>query len=363
MLIISTVASVFIAFWSFIICTVNLADGDRLPQRYVINLDLAPENRWDRIIDDHKKFIPTIIEEINHYVPKLLRPIVWWIDENILLKNFPNEYTQEIRGIAKRSGLSIGEIVGINILYDISAFNRKHILANIGCTSIVAQDYRGRIIHGRNLDYLMTSLLRNLTIIVDFTRGGNVLYTAVTFALSVGIYTGQRHGSFSISVNERYSGAYIDTILMEFYTHFTKLVTFTVRMALEKKSTFEEAREMLMKEHFIAPSYLIIAGTEVGQACIITRDRWKAADLKCIDSQSDHWFLVETNFDHWKVDKDKRRRIAEKALRQIGKHFLSYGEMLQILSLYPIKNNNTVFSTVMSPLDENVLYGYTIVWE
>ncbi|VDN89932.1 unnamed protein product [Brugia pahangi] len=338
MLIISTVASVFIAFWSFMICTVNLTDGDHLPRRYVINLDLAPENRWDRIIDDHKKFIPTIIEEINHYVPKLLRPIVWWIDENILLKNFPNEYAQEIRGIAKRSGLSIGEIVGINILYDISAFNRKHILANIGCTSIVAQDYRGQIIHGRNLDYLMTSLLRNLTIIVDFTRGGNVLYTAVTFALSVGIYTGQRHGSFSISVNERYSGAYIDTILMEFYTHFTKLVTFTVRMALEEKSTFEEAREMLMKEHFIAPSYLIIAGTEVGQACIITRDRWKAADLKCIDSQSDRWFLVETNFDHWKVDKDKRRRIAEKALRQIGKHFLSYGEMLQILSLYPIKN-------------------------
>uniref|UniRef100_A0A1I8EXN6 NAAA-beta domain-containing protein n=1 Tax=Wuchereria bancrofti TaxID=6293 RepID=A0A1I8EXN6_WUCBA len=251
MLIISTITSVFIAFWSFVICTVNLAYDDRLPQRYEINLDLAPENRWDKIIDDHKRFIPAVIEEINHYVPKLLRPIVWWIDENILLRNFPKEYAEEIRGIAKRSGLSIGEIVGINILYDISAFNRKQfsvncvhlliiyfnitiifnfrfskvILANIGCTSIVAEDYRGRIIHGRNLDYLMTSLLRNLTIIVDFTRGGNVLYTAVTFVLSVGIYTGQRHGSFSIN-----SGAYIDTILMEFYTHFTKLLTFTVRM-------------------------------------------------------------------------------------------------------------------------------------
>lgn len=48
------------------------------------------------------------------------------------------------------------------------------ILASIGCTSIVAEDRKGRIIHGRNLDYAMTSLIRNLTVIVDFTQGGNV---------------------------------------------------------------------------------------------------------------------------------------------------------------------------------------------
>ncbi|VDO64733.1 unnamed protein product [Onchocerca flexuosa] len=156
-----------------------------------------------------------------------------------------------------------------------------------------------------------------MTIIADFTKGGNILYTAVTFVLQVGLCTGQRHGSFSISLNERYSGAYIDTILMELYTRFKTLVTFTIRKiytALEEKNTFEEAKELLMNEHFIAPSYLIIAGTKAGEGCIITRDRWKTADLKCIDAQKDQWFLVVTNFDYWKVDKDKRRFVSNKKL-------------------------------------------------
>ncbi|EFO19901.2 hypothetical protein LOAG_08591 [Loa loa] len=332
-----SMASIFVVFCYLLICTVNLGYGDRIPPRYVINLDLPPENRWDKVIDDYRELIPAVIEEIHHYVPRLLRPLVWWIDKNIILKEFPEEYAREIRGIAARSGLHIGEVVGINIFYDISAFNRKHILTNTGCTSIVAEDYKGRIIHGRNLDYEI-SILRNLTIIVDFTKGGNILYTAVTFALNVGIYTGQKHGSFSISINERYSGAYIDTILMELYTHFKKLVTLTIRMALEEKNTFEEAREMLIKEHFIAPSYLIIAGTKSGQACIITRDRWESVDLECTDPQNDRWFLVETNFDHWEVDKDKRRRTAEKALQRIGRYAITYKEMLRILSLHPVKN-------------------------
>uniref|UniRef100_A0A1I7VUL7 NAAA-beta domain-containing protein n=1 Tax=Loa loa TaxID=7209 RepID=A0A1I7VUL7_LOALO len=270
-----SMASIFVVFCYLLICTVNLGYGDRIPPRYVINLDLPPENRWDKVIDDYRELIPAVIEEIHHYVPRLLRPLVWWIDKNIILKEFPEEYAREIRGIAARSGLHIGEVI---------------------------------------------------------------LYTAVTFALNVGIYTGQKHGSFSISINERYSGAYIDTILMELYTHFKKLVTLTIRMALEEKNTFEEAREMLIKEHFIAPSYLIIAGTKSGQACIITRDRWESVDLECTDPQNDRWFLVETNFDHWEVDKDKRRRTAEKALQRIGRYAITYKEMLRILSLHPVKN-------------------------
>ncbi|VDK83628.1 unnamed protein product [Onchocerca ochengi] len=358
--------SIFVFSWYLLVYIVKLGYGSRIPPHYTINLDLPPENRWDKVIDDHKKFLPAVIEEINYYVPKLLRPIAWWIDENILLEKFPDEYAQEMRGIAARSGLRIGEIVGMNVLYDISAFNRKDILANVGCTSIVAEDHNGRIIHGRNLDFDMTSLLRNMTIIADFTQGGNILYTAVTFVLQVGLCTGQRHGSFSVSLNERFSGAYIDTILMELYTQFKTPVTFTIRKiytVLEEKNTFEEAKELLMKERFVAPSYLIIAGTKAGEGCIITRDRWKTADLKCIDAQNDRWFLVVTNFDYWKVGKDKRRRTAEKALRLVDKQAITDEKMLQILSIHPVENNLTIFSTVMSPSDHRALYQYTVIRE
>uniref|UniRef100_A0A1I7WTI2 CBAH domain-containing protein n=1 Tax=Heterorhabditis bacteriophora TaxID=37862 RepID=A0A1I7WTI2_HETBA len=44
-------------------------------------------------------------------------------------------------------------------------------IIGLGCTSIIAEDDQGRIWHGRNLDYEMSDLLKNITIIVDFRRG------------------------------------------------------------------------------------------------------------------------------------------------------------------------------------------------
>lgn len=48
------------------------------------------------------------------------------------------------------------------------------ILGPFACTSIVAQDSKGNIFHGRNLDYDMGSLLKNITVIVDFVRNDTV---------------------------------------------------------------------------------------------------------------------------------------------------------------------------------------------
>ncbi|VDN03490.1 unnamed protein product [Thelazia callipaeda] len=317
---------------------VNLSFTDHVPPRYMIDLDLAPELRWLKVVNDYKEFLPAIIKEINMFVPKFFRRIGWWLSRNILLRNFPDEYIQEMQGLAKYSGLDIGEVVAINVFYDFSAFNRGHIVGDVGCTSIVAEDHQGQIIHGRNLDYNIAPLLRNLTIIADFARKKNILYSGVTFVLNVGLLTGQRHDSFSVSLNERFSGSYIDTVLMAILTHFQNPVTFVIRMVLEKQDTFEKAKEILMKKHFMAPSYLIIAGIKPGQACIITRNRLNTADLKCIDTQSNQWFLVETNFDHWKAGKGRRRWIAEKALLKIGKYAISNKRMLQILSLHPVEN-------------------------
>ena len=42
------------------------------------------------------------------------------------------------------------------------------------CTSIVAQDSKGHIYHGRNLDYVFGSFLRNLTLDVQFIKNGQV---------------------------------------------------------------------------------------------------------------------------------------------------------------------------------------------
>lgn len=44
------------------------------------------------------------------------------------------------------------------------------------CTSIVAQDSRGHIYHGRNLDYPFGNFLRKLTVDVQFLKNGQVQF-------------------------------------------------------------------------------------------------------------------------------------------------------------------------------------------
>lgn len=95
-------------------------------------------------------------------------------------------------GIANGSGLPLGDVVLINLIYDLTAFDNKEkihkyqhfccalyntkiqYVVNRFCTSIVAQDANGTIWHGRNLDYVLKSFMQNITIVVDFKLNNQV---------------------------------------------------------------------------------------------------------------------------------------------------------------------------------------------
>ncbi|VDK71962.1 unnamed protein product [Anisakis simplex] len=95
-------------------------------------------------------------------------------------------------------------VVGLNILYDVTNFN-EFIVATppMACSSIVTEDSKGAILHGRNLDYMMQGLMKNISILVDFTQNHKVVYSSVTFAFFAGITTGQRPNAFTLSLNAR----------------------------------------------------------------------------------------------------------------------------------------------------------------
>ncbi|GMR42496.1 hypothetical protein PMAYCL1PPCAC_12691, partial [Pristionchus mayeri] len=333
--------------------------ADRHPPRYRIQLDAPASSRWDQVVDDHLQYLPQIQEEAAKIIPRPVQKLVWKIAENIRYF-FPSDYARELEGMATRSGLPLGEVVGLNILYDISAFDRKHIL-NEGCTSIVACDSKGRIWHGRNLDYEMGELLKNTTVIVDFYRGEKLLYTGITFVLYVGLLTGQRPDAFTLSLNARYSGPYIMNILMEIVTKFHNPVSFVMRETLEEESTFDGAVERLSKTHLICPAYIIVGGVNKFEGAVISRDRWRAADVERLDEKN--WFLVETNFDHWKEDGDKRRITATRLLTKMGRRRLNSDSLFRVLSSTPVRNNLTIYSGVLSAAQPSMIYQTTVIVE
>ena len=94
-------------------------------------------------------------------------------------------FADELRGIANATGLPLGDIVIMNLYYELDS----------GCTSILAQNKEGQILHGRNLDYGIAGL-QNMTVDVSLQRKGVEAYRMVTYAGYVGSLTGMRPGVF-----------------------------------------------------------------------------------------------------------------------------------------------------------------------
>uniref|UniRef100_A0A183V4Z0 CBAH domain-containing protein n=1 Tax=Toxocara canis TaxID=6265 RepID=A0A183V4Z0_TOXCA len=229
-------------------------------------------------------------------------------------------------------------VIGLNILYDVTNFNNFIGSSKLACSSIIAEDAHGRILHGRNLDYMMDELMRNISIMVEFTRKEKVIYSAATFAFLSGITTGQKPNVFTLSLNARRTGWYIFNILMQIYTTFNMPTALALRQTLETAKSYEEALEELTKVHLVSTSYLILGGTKSGEGALITRDRWSAHDVLKLDAKNGRFFIVETNFDHWEKDEDGRRTTAEKNLEAIGIERLDENYMLSVLSTPPVMN-------------------------
>ena len=136
-------------------------------------------------------YIKAFILEFN---PKF-QELVNLVDNDLgkIVKTFQDPYGDELIGIANSTGLPLGDVVMYNIFYEIFTV----------CTSIVSQDSNGHMLHARNLDFglflgwetqnkswIISELLRPMTINVNFTRGGKLQYITTGFAGFIGVFTG-----------------------------------------------------------------------------------------------------------------------------------------------------------------------------
>lgn len=213
------------------------------------------------------------------------------------------------------------------------------------CTSIVAQDIKGNIYHGRNLD-CPHDVLRNLTLDVVFIKNGQVAYRGTTFAGYVGLWTGQSDKKFTVSGNQRNKGHWWENLISALFK--SSPVSWLVRETLEEAEDFQNAVNRLKKVAIIADVYYIVGGVRPGEGVVITRDRGGSADVWPLDPLNGNWYRVETNFDHWLPSKDDRRDMAMKALNATGQDHIDMNSLYQVLSVHPVCRNHTIYTTVMS---------------
>jgi hypothetical protein len=87
--------------------------------------------------------------------------------------------------------ITIAKTVLVNSLYELESW----------CTSIIARQADGTIIHSRNLDFDNADSMRKITYRAKFVHGDKPAFESIMFGGVSGVYTGIKPGAYSISEN------------------------------------------------------------------------------------------------------------------------------------------------------------------
>ncbi|XP_007495752.2 N-acylethanolamine-hydrolyzing acid amidase-like [Monodelphis domestica] len=313
---------------------------DMIPPRVTVNLDEAPEERWlpslQRFDQDTLRAI--LRNVIQHRIPE------WF---NVFMKEFVDHlqgsllepFVREIRGICNALNLSFVDGMLINMIYESSML----------CTSILVQDANGHIYHGRNLDFVSGTGLRNITVDVQFIKNGQIAYTGTTFIGYVGLWTGQSPYKFTVTGNQRQKDQWqknaTETL---FKTHYPP--GWFIRKTLEEAKDYKDAVRRLSNQPLITNVYCIVGGINAWEGVVISRNRTDPVDFWLLNPKGE-WFLVQINCDHWvKCPRttEFRKIPASKAFNEAGPENINLYKLYEILSLCPILSDITVYTTVMS---------------
>ncbi|XP_028401379.1 acid ceramidase-like [Dendronephthya gigantea] len=323
----------------------------------VIDLDLEPEERWKDITLKKKPEILALAKEIKNFTSFIFDGKLFdYVDKflPILMRSLPDPYGREIKGISSATGIPLGEILLFNIFYELT----------VACTSIIAETPSGKLFHARNLDFglfdgwdvrtntwAMAEALRPLVLNFDFQRKGKTVYITTGFPGFVGAFTGFRPGEITITMNSRFSTAggkigLLEWIMGERDSHWT---TFLVRNVLDSGVGFDDAEKLLSNTKTLAPCYYLLGGNSSGQGMIISRSRTKSLYPLSMDQGKSGWYLLQTNYDHWKnpLIIDDRRTPGNECMEEMTQTNVGFKGIFNVLSTIPVLNKLTSYTAIM----------------
>ncbi|CAJ0921791.1 unnamed protein product, partial [Mesorhabditis belari] len=323
-----------------------------------VDLDAPPHERYQEIAQVYKDKIPPVLGVLQSMVQMIFgdapvfEMIEGWFRDAYEGGRYPAPYSDEIQGIADVVGIPVEQIAMMNVFYELSRW----------CTSIVAESSDNSMWHARNLDFGqlfiwdpeietwdLTDTLRQVTVNINFMKGGKLLYKGTTFAGHTGIITGMRMGEFTLSMNAKEVSDY--GLLMEWLTGDLKDTNFAMwveRQVMENATTFEEARTYLSNVQQMSNCYYILGGKELG-TIIIRNATSVEQELKLHDGNND-WYLLMTNYDPQQdpLWVDDRRTGGNACMKELGKDGVSLQGLYKVLKSKTTLNKTTAHTVVMS---------------
>lgn len=379
----------------------------RPPKEYVVNLDLPQQERWKEIGELYADKSFLLVEYLRRNLPPgWLKPI-----EHIAAKLLPffRDYGDEMKGYAAALNITDGDVVSINLIYqlerlgltcdswnntgpsktcdlprnndddydddanpdfygpfmpypdsDEAEYERE--MADINapgpCTSFVVQDPDNKVWMGRNLDWNFPDVLKEFIINVDFHKGGKSLYKATTAVGFVGILHAVKPGKFSWSMDARRKGGNIGLNLLEMALGSgVRTPEQHARYVFETEDSYSAAVDALANTEIVNPVYYIVGGVSKDEGAVLARDRKGVVHTYLMEEeiaspggnvQKDFWVGI-TNYDleHHPIPADDRATPLTNNLNALEGQAFGDKELWTVLETWPTFNSHTDITAVV----------------
>ncbi|CAL1172156.1 unnamed protein product [Cladocopium goreaui] len=342
-------------------------------KRLQVDLDLEPLHRWDFLSHEpgFEAYHSEVTQYLEKYIPAHLLPMVDDITKH-MEKAYYADYAQEMQSLSSALNISLGEIVLVNLVYQVeqigTACNKVNTTgpcppaapAGPGLCSGLVADAGDALWQGRNLDWDLDKALLPFVVEVDYLSKGQTVFRGVQVVGMIGVLHGMAMGKFSVQINARDRGGSLAKNLLEELLLGGKTPTHVIRKALEQEATFSDAEQFLSSERLANPVYFILSGVQHGEGAILTRQRqrcdaWHLFETNPKDSKQVNpqpgWFRLQTNYDPWEqVPKyDDRRTPGVRNTEKFCKGGASVNEdtVLSVMTAWPTKNHHTDITSVM----------------
>ncbi len=262
-----------------------------------------------------------------------------------------------MQSLANITNLPLWQTLLVNAVVDITSF----------CTSVLAIQTDGQIIHGRNLDFDYPSVLQPLVHRVYLQINGVIIGEGICIAGYVGLYTAVRYHGFTVTYNVR---MYPHTNMTEINSNIAReweagvLPTAqAIEQAVLYNETYWDAKAYLMSQSMNTPSYIILGGIgegraggrvkgkEIGRAnegIVITRDPYSVNHTQSLDLSNNVWYIVQGNEDWW-MTSDPRYDATVGYLEALGRENVSMETLASdVLMQSGVLQWITIFTASMS---------------
>jgi hypothetical protein len=334
-------------------------------ERFVVNLDLPPRERWKKVIAEKVDALKALLDIIEVAFklsqPKVTRELV-----DASMAGIENEYLEEMRGIAEAANVSVSDVMMANMYYEISGVADTPLDLSKSCTSIVTQNANKTIYFGRNQDYPPPFTL--VMIHAVFEKGGVMQYEGTTFAGTIGLATAMVPKGWAASINARGNpkkgtAKGIDEAIAaaqrgaSIFPIFIRKTMDSIGPHYNEAVLFMRANEMIMS------GFIIMGGSHAGEGAILTKNATsglEGTDVFSIFSEPSPaggaWYVVQTNTDHWLSPPASaygynisRREAAVEVLDQIGEQNIDLDGVWRTLDTEPVFNPATIHTELVAP--------------